>query len=189
MATPCRAASANTSSQRATMPARDPAMRPRGWASCARRQPVAVEAGLQTKPELSAKPLRGGGAGRAVNGISFDEITGHAMCVQRADQVADCLAAELPDASARRLAVSPRQISQPTVRFLEQQCGAGNRAATSDPAALPSAANATATSAPVMPPPTITTSHVRRPRNCGYVRRARVCVSQIGRPCRSVGTV
>ena len=101
-----------------------------------RTQPLTRKASPRPESELSAQLAESLGIRRVVDGVALDEIAGDAMPMQRANEILHRVAAELPDPAAGGYSVARRQIRQSSVGLLQQQRGAGCRAATPHAAAF-----------------------------------------------------
>ena len=101
---------------------------------------------------------------------------------------------QMPDAFARRWTVSTSQVTEIVVGFPQQESRARGGAAGADQRSFqqatptPALAKASATNAPVMPPPTIATSVVSGVRSVSYVCGGSPD-SQTGLPIRRVGVL
>ena len=111
-------------------------------------------------PTQSADRL---GVGRVIDGITFLEITGNAQPSQQRSPIRGRIPAHLPDAPAGPQAIATSECRQLQIRLLEQERGTRGSTASADERAfqqdgeIPADANACATKAPVIPPPTIAT--------------------------------
>jgi hypothetical protein len=98
----------------------------------ARRQPVTFEAHPLPDLPFRAEPADRVSGGGEVDGVAIDEIARDAMPSQSRGEISHRLLTELPDPLAGGAAVAPSQLGQALVGLLEQQCGAGDRTATTD---------------------------------------------------------